>query len=469
MKRVVFYSWQSDLPNATNRGFIQQALESAAQKIATDASIAVEPVIDRDTQGISGSPDISATIFAKIATSDVFVADVSIAVRPPTGRVTPNPNVLIELGYALRARGHEKVLLVFNEAYGKLDELPFDLKMRRILTYNEPASNADRATGRKALAAVLEAALRGAVTTPSATAEPNAIEPALKAIENAEPGRPVQLRKALASIIAQLDAVQPKRAREGGTEDDLMKAIDNSQEAIADAARIAEVIAIVGDQGAATDMYRWFGNVLERYDLPREFQGSYNTGDFDFFKFIGYAMFTNFIAVLLRERKWTILEHVLSEPLPIKFIRGQDGPGSILWQRLSAYAPGLMGYGRSKGRMSLPGDLVKSHHTTGAVATVVSFEDFIEADYFLFVRSCADDAGWTPWSYPFLEHVPAFIRAAERKNTAEQLAKAVNANGIPELRKQIVGGWSHLREVFSSGFLRTLMRESDIDRIGTVG
>ncbi|HEY1376485.1 MAG TPA: hypothetical protein VGF55_06805 [Gemmataceae bacterium] len=30
---TVFYSWQSDLPNATNRGFIQDALERAARDI----------------------------------------------------------------------------------------------------------------------------------------------------------------------------------------------------------------------------------------------------------------------------------------------------------------------------------------------------------------------------------------------------------------------------------------------------
>ena len=51
MHRVVFYSWQSDLPNRTNRSFIQQALENIAKSIRADDSIDVEPVIDRDTQG----------------------------------------------------------------------------------------------------------------------------------------------------------------------------------------------------------------------------------------------------------------------------------------------------------------------------------------------------------------------------------------------------------------------------------
>ena len=66
MQRIVFYSWQSDLPNAANRGFIEQALENAVSGIAKDQSVAVEPVVDRDTQGVPGVPDISSTIFAKI-------------------------------------------------------------------------------------------------------------------------------------------------------------------------------------------------------------------------------------------------------------------------------------------------------------------------------------------------------------------------------------------------------------------
>ena len=112
MKQIIFYSWQSDLPNATNRGFIQDALEGAAAAITSDSTVEIEPVVDRDTQGVPGSPDISSTIFSKITSADAFVADVSF-IPKTEGRPTPNPNVLIELGYALRAIGHENVVLVF--------------------------------------------------------------------------------------------------------------------------------------------------------------------------------------------------------------------------------------------------------------------------------------------------------------------------------------------------------------------
>jgi predicted nucleotide-binding protein len=119
MEAVIFYSWQSDLPNNTNRSFIQIALENAAQRIREDKSISVEPVVDRDTSGVPGTPDIAHTIFEKIDRADVFVCDVTIVnSQTSTSRPTPNPNVLIELGYAWKALGNQRVLLVQNTAYG---------------------------------------------------------------------------------------------------------------------------------------------------------------------------------------------------------------------------------------------------------------------------------------------------------------------------------------------------------------
>ena len=162
MSEVVFYSWQSDLPNATNRGFIQQALEQAVKSIVSDASLSVEPVIDRDTSGVPGSPEIVRSIFDKISRAAVFVADVSLinGSAMGLGRPTPNPNVLVELGYALYALGPARLLLVLNTAYGQPEQLPFDLRMRRTLSYHMPKNVLSRSGERKKLARDFEVALR---------------------------------------------------------------------------------------------------------------------------------------------------------------------------------------------------------------------------------------------------------------------------------------------------------------------
>jgi len=132
---TIFYSWQSDLPSKTNRGLIEEALRNAAKAVYKSKVFDVEPVVDRDTRGTPGSPDILTTILKKIEAASVFVADISIVTRSQDCRPCPNPNVLLELGYALRSLGEENVIVVYNTAFGALAELPFDLRGRRIAAY----------------------------------------------------------------------------------------------------------------------------------------------------------------------------------------------------------------------------------------------------------------------------------------------------------------------------------------------
>jgi CrcB protein len=50
---TIFYSWQSDTRAAANRTLIQDALEAAVVEIRDDDSIAIEPVVDRDTLAVN--------------------------------------------------------------------------------------------------------------------------------------------------------------------------------------------------------------------------------------------------------------------------------------------------------------------------------------------------------------------------------------------------------------------------------
>jgi hypothetical protein len=159
----VFYSWQSDLPSNTNRSFILTALEKACAGLQAEGGIAVEAVVDRDTLGLSGAPDISDAILSKIREADAFVADVSLINISDRNsiqcRPTPNPNVLVELGYALAQLGNEAIVLVVNTYFGEIENLPFDLRPLRVLNY-KASPEADRATVRKELERTFKTAIR---------------------------------------------------------------------------------------------------------------------------------------------------------------------------------------------------------------------------------------------------------------------------------------------------------------------
>ena len=73
----VFYSWQSDLPGNLTRSLIQEAVDTAVKALRDT----VEVVSDRDTKGVAGTPDITETIFKKIAESDLFIADITTLIR----------------------------------------------------------------------------------------------------------------------------------------------------------------------------------------------------------------------------------------------------------------------------------------------------------------------------------------------------------------------------------------------------
>ena len=164
----VFYSWQSDLPSSTNRGLILKSLEKACAGLKAEGGIAVEAVIDRDTLGLSGAPDISDAILSKIREADAFVADVSLVNILDRNieqyRPTPNPNVLVELGYALAKLGNEALVLVVNTHFGDIENLPFDLRPLRVLRYKASLED-DRAAVRKELERDFKTAIRDIAST----------------------------------------------------------------------------------------------------------------------------------------------------------------------------------------------------------------------------------------------------------------------------------------------------------------
>lgn len=148
----IFWSWQSDVHQATNRHFVRGVLADLARSLngVDDPEDSERPpsdeededeedeedesriALDHDTLGVGGSPRIAEKILEKIEAAAVFVADVTPICKTAGGKRVPNPNVMIELGYAMKVLGEERVVLVGNSAEGAaLKYLPFDLRHRR--------------------------------------------------------------------------------------------------------------------------------------------------------------------------------------------------------------------------------------------------------------------------------------------------------------------------------------------------
>ncbi|MCG3193085.1 MAG: hypothetical protein DIJKHBIC_02334 [Thermoanaerobaculia bacterium] len=487
MQRSIFYSWQSDLPNSTNRTFIQTALENVAKAIRQDDSLQVDPVIDRDTRGLPGSPDIATSILEKIAAADVFVADVSlIHPREFEGRRTPNPNVLLELGYAIRSLGWDRIVMVTNTAVGSIVDLPFDLKQRRALPYvlqplpeegspEREKAIQERKTVRRELERSLDEAIRTILLKVEASEppRPGAISPLERAIEGRLPSQGPLARAYIGDFMQRLAQIAPVWTEGCEMDEVLFQSIEKTIPLAAEFARLCEAISVHGGQDAARSLYGEWGLFLERYQHKPIGGGPEHQTDYDFYRFLGHEFFVMLFAFLLRDRRWSLISDLLGQGIynprdrdfVARLVRFYDV--SVNVELLHARNTRL-----EMRRISIHGDLLKERHSSGALSAISPFQEFTDADYLLYLRSELEPAepptflNWRAWSTIHVgRSVPRFVAEAEYKSQAENL---VGALGLPDLTTLI----QRLRE--RPQRLSTLFREGfrfdfpwpDPERIG---
>ena len=156
-------------------------------------------ILDKDTKGVGGSPPITQTILEKIERCAAFVADMtfvgeSLAILKGTSsrkRLIPNPNVLIEYGYAMRCHGHGRIITVMNTAFGECssETLPFDLRhLRWPITFElaESEPNQKKATF-ETLVAKLASALKLILTDREEPEEPRQVQPFIPTASTTDP------------------------------------------------------------------------------------------------------------------------------------------------------------------------------------------------------------------------------------------------------------------------------------------
>lgn len=136
---IVFFSWQSDLPDDSNRRLIRDALRTASSIIEENfKEINIRVVIDEATRGEPGSPDIPLLILSKIGDAHAFLCDITTINKsaPEEYRKVPNPNVMFELGFAVSQIGWSRIIMLFNKAFGNFpQDAPFDIDRHRASPY----------------------------------------------------------------------------------------------------------------------------------------------------------------------------------------------------------------------------------------------------------------------------------------------------------------------------------------------
>lgn len=489
----VFYSWQSDLPNATNRGLIGNALEMAATQIRNDESVDIEPAIDRDTLGLPGSPSIDEAIFGKISMANAYVADISIVNRNHLRlaaqglseeeqarlRPTPNPNVLLELGFAVGTLGWERIVLVFNLESGdpKID-LPFDLRQKRRIEYRSEPNDADRSIPKKKLAAVFEEAIRAIAKHSSSIvnsqATPSPLDLVIDSVENHSSKSRSDIRKCWNWLIDRLENEAPDEHALDSLGSNLDKVFEKTLPATIAFSRIAESV-VLGREEDQQALWNGFDLLIQKYDLPKDFSGSCFSNQFDFWKLVGREWCLIFVGTFLKERQWKSVAIILEGQFFQRRWAEIGREGVADFRHLSDYPDSASDWNDfSNRRYSSPiGALFRGRYENSVGQNLLDWDTLCEADLILYLRGrfvqikSSDWGGWHISTEVYMRSTPRFLMSAKSKKMADELRSVIGAPNISELKSFLKESFRELASPRAGYPFRYKISEEVIDAIGT--
>ena len=229
------------------------------------------------------------------------------------------------------------------------------------------------------------------------------------------------------------------------------------------------------DLEVAKIIYEFFGHFLVLHEPPVSV-GTYQPIKFDGFRFLTYEMFVSFIAGLIKYDRWNILGEILSEEL---FIDKEGDSKYIPFAHISRYITSLDEIRNKRlnlNRISIMADFLKDRFTQTKLSELISFKEFVEADYFLFVRSVIHEEDtnylyntWCPRSCVYLNWIPKYIARAESKRFLDKLSKASGLKGSEEFKEKFKERHGLISKYFKPEVLwNDPLWSYDLDKLGSI-
>lgn len=141
----LFFSWQND--RKATKTVILKALRNVEAQLKTEG---LELFIDQDTRERVGKRNIDAEVLEKIRKCDIFLADLTPVTTylPPVKshdlpKHMPNSNVMYEYGYALHAKGANRMIVLAalnKEENEHIEYMPFDINHDTITLFSDEYS-----------------------------------------------------------------------------------------------------------------------------------------------------------------------------------------------------------------------------------------------------------------------------------------------------------------------------------------
>ena len=277
----------------------------------------------------------------------------------------------------------------------------------------------------------------------------------------------------LANLFSDLQSSRPDFSKFSDYDEAIMDQINKGLPLLQRFIDAALLAAKYSNASAAEELYSFFGKVLTTYTLPDGFSGSYRDIDFDGFRFIGYEMFVTFIVTLIRYDLWTLLGQLLSQDI---FVDKKDNGGYLPFTRINRYVASIdeiRNKRLGKNRISLMGDILKDRYTNSQLAELISHQEFLEADYFLFMRTVSQNETmeyigdvWCPRACVLLERPPSYILKAESKRFLEHMLPATGLGDADTFVKNFSSKHGVFKRYFHSGWKDDPLEYFDTKKLG---
>lgn len=438
----IFFSWQSDLSPEFHRDLIENALRDAASRLSEITE--VEAVVDRDVVGIPGSPDIVDSILHKIETCNVFVADISLIHKGTDGkRPTPNPNVSIETGFALRAKGWAKMILILNVESGAPETLPFDLRKHKVLVFDSRGKTADvlRVQLAGELLLALKEILEREVDSPQIAPE---IVRLRQSLEQDRKDSKAAAFSVTQWFFSQVDAIAPNLNRSGvGLDQELIDAINKTEQLCLNLLNAVVLAAEFGNSEAIRGFYTGFSGFLDRCENSAA--GTHYSYQFDFYRFLGHEILASTIGILFRHERFEVLEELLYAPMKAGVTKGRNPYSPAELSLVTSLLDETNNLRLKRELASVRATMLRERHESGALSTCVPFGVLGLGDLLLFLASLSKNPNdgsrywtWWPWTSVYSEASREFVSFHYSRKTYDAIRTIVGVKGQEEYVRDLL-------------------------------
>jgi len=278
--------------------------------------------------------------------------------------------------------------------------------------------------------------------------------------------------KYLENIFQALEQTRPDFTKFDNHDDAIVAQINAGLVISCDFVEAAMLASEYKDEEAVKKVYSFFGKLLKLYDRPDNFQGPQYGEDLDGFKFLVYEVFVAFISTLIKHDRWELLGDILADGLLVE--REHDSgwfPFANINRNLRSIDQ-IRNYRLNLRQVSLVGDILKNRFGQGELSYRVSHREFMEADYFLYMRTACHEEStqsmWRPQSCLWLKNIPLYIMRCESQKFLDSMMKATRV----ETKEDFVNGLARGRSTYDQFFSRAIFAQSplggyDLSKIGS--